>query len=201
MQEYNSSKMYKVQLEKALSKYSEVPEAEAKKFLDLARLMYIKQDHYFIHEGDKCPWLGFVVKGVFRAFHIDASGAEYTKHFFIENDFMTANSRWLLEKNSAQTESDYYFQALESAVVLCIEHQESGRKLEHSCWQEVFTKEIERVHKIEERRIRQLMLDDAQSRYLAFHKDFPGLEERIKQHHVASYIGISPVSLSRIKAH
>lgn len=191
---------YKKQLKAALAQYADVPEGEVAKFLGLAKVIDIQQGDYFIREGDRHPWLGFVVHGVFRAFHIDESGTEYTKHFFVENDFMTANSHWILEKSLPQADSDYYFQALENARVLSIDRPEMGQQLEHPCWQQVFTQEIGRVHKVEERRIRQLMLDDAQGRYQAFLKDFPGLEARIKQIHVASYVGISPVSLSRIKS-
>jgi len=41
-------------------------------------------------------------------------------------------------------------------------------------------------------------MQDAKARYQQFLKDYPGLESRVRQYHVASYLGISPVSLSRL---
>jgi CRP-like cAMP-binding protein len=114
---------------------------------------------------------------------------------------MTANSRSLVDKEFVKKESDYYFQALEDSIVLKIERVEDRECLSHPCWQEIFAKEIERVHTIEERRIKQLLLADAETRYFNFLQDFPGLEGRIKQSHIASYVGVSPVSLSRIRTH
>jgi hypothetical protein len=44
-----------------------------------------------------------------------------------------------------------------------------------------------------------LILDDAETRYLSFLRDFPNLEGRLKLHHIASHLGMSPVSLSRVR--
>ena len=51
-----------------------------------------------------------------------------------------------------------------------------------------------------EKRESSLLLDDAQTRYIKFRNEYPGLESRIKQHLIASYLGITPVTLSRIRA-
>ncbi len=51
-----------------------------------------------------------------------------------------------------------------------------------------------------EKRESSLLLDDAQTRYIKFGNEYPGLESRIKQHLIASYLGITPVTLSRIRA-
>lgn len=183
----------------ALSTYINLPDEELKKFVAMMQPVKIPKNQYFIKAGATQPWLGFVINGVFRGFHIDADGSEYTKHFFKENDFMTANSRSLVEKDVVLKESDYFFQALEDSVVLKIERAEHRTLFTHPCWQELFAKVIERVHEIEERRVKQLLLADAQTRYLKFLHDFPGLDSRLKQTDIASYIGVSPVSLSRIR--
>lgn len=190
---------YIIQLSKSINAYTVVPSAELDKFITIAQPIEVKKGEYFIKAGDMQPWLGFIISGLFRGFHVDDTGEEYTKHFFKENDFITANSKSLVDKNFVKKESDYYFQALEDSTVLKIDKVEHREYLSHSCWQEIFVKEIERVHTIEERRIKQLLLTNAETRYLSFLLDFPGLENRIKQSHIASYIGISPVSLSRIR--
>lgn len=184
---------YITQLSKALNALVSIPTDELNKLVNIAHPIKIKKKDYFIRAGEVQPWLGFVISGVFRCYYVDDTGAEYTKHFFRENDFMAANSRSFIGQ-----ESEYFFQALEDSTILKIDGIKS--LLTHPDWQEVFAKEIERVHKIEERRVRQLLLEDTETRYLNFLQDFPGLENRIKQSHIASYIGVSPVSLSRIRA-
>ncbi|WP_100487038.1 Crp/Fnr family transcriptional regulator [Sporolactobacillus pectinivorans] len=191
---------YKNQLLKVINSYINISDEELYSLIKLLKPVSIKQDDHFIKSGDTKPWLGFIISGLFRGFHINEAGEEYTKHFFRENDFMTAHSRSLVDIDYLPEVSDYYFQALEDSIVLKIDDVDEAKKLlKHACWVEMFSKEIERIHKIEEDRIEYLMLDDATTRYLRFKENFPGLENRLKQLYIASYVGISPVSLSRIR--
>ena len=191
---------YFIQLEQALMGYNLVPKEEIKKFTDVACAVQIKKDDYFIKIGEFAPWIGFIVEGAFRCFYYNADGGEYTKHFFQENDFMAACGAVLTDSQYVDKESEYAYQALTDAVILQIHHNELSEKLKHPCWREMFTKEIYHVHRLEEKRIRQLMLENAESRYKNFIQDFPGLADRTRQIHIASYVGVSPVSLSRIRA-
>jgi CRP-like cAMP-binding protein len=190
---------YIVQLSKALNAHASIPDDQLAKIINIAYPIAIKKDDYFIRAGEIQPWLGFVITGVFRCFHWDDTGAEYIKHFFKENDFMTTNSHSLVDTENTESESDYYCQAVEDSMVLKIDKLKLKTLLTLPCWQEVFLKEMEYIHRIEERRIKQLLLDDAETRYLNFLQDFPEIENRVKQSYIASYIGVSPVSLSRIR--
>lgn len=192
---------YKNQLIKKINTYIDVPNEGLNVLIELLKPVSINKGDFFIKSGDIRPWLGFVISGLFRGFHIKESGEEFTKHFFRENDFMTAHSRSLVDVDYLPEASDYYFQALENSIVLEINDMKEAKKfLKQACWVEMFSKEIERIHKIEEDRIKSLMLSDATARYTRFKQNFPGLENRLKQFQIASYIGISPVSLSRIRA-
>ena len=62
-----------------------------------------------------------------------------------------------------------------------------------------YTKALEKVYIIKQMREIELLLEDAQSRYIHFLDQYPMLHKRLKQHYIASYLGISPVSLSRIR--
>ncbi len=191
---------YIVQLSKALNAHASIPDDQLAQIINIAYPIAINKDDYFIRAGEIQPWLGFVIAGVFRCFHCDDKGTEYTKYFFKENDFMTANGHSLVDTENTEPESDYYCQAVEDSTVLKIDKMKFKGLLTHPCWQEVFVKEIEHIHRIDERRIKQLLLEDAETRYLNFLDDFPKIENRIRQSHIAAYIGVSPVSLSRIRA-
>jgi CRP-like cAMP-binding protein len=190
---------YVIQLEQALMGYL-IPKEEIRNFTDAACAVTIKKGDYFISIGEIAPWIGFIVEGAFRCFYYNADGGEYTKHFFQENDFMAPCGAALTDSQYVDKESEYAYQALTDAIILQVHRNEFGGRLKLSCWREMFTKEIYHVHRLEEKRIRQLMLEDAENRYKNFIQDFPGLADRIRQIHIASYIGVSPVSLSRIRA-
>jgi hypothetical protein len=66
-------------------------------------------------------------------------------------------------------------------------------------WYPFLFKLLENVYILKEMREKSFLLDDATSRYLSFREDYPNLEDKIKLYHVASFIGITPEALSRIR--
>jgi hypothetical protein len=70
---------------------------------------------------------------------------------------------------------------------------------QHHCWEKLGRILAEQLYIKKETREAEFLLDDAETRYFNFQKQYPGLEERIAQYHVASYLGITPVMLSRIR--
>jgi len=67
------------------------------------------------------------------------------------------------------------------------------------CWQEVAARYAEMLFAEKERREREFLSDDAATRYRTFLADSPDLESRLPQYFIASYLGITPVALSRIR--
>jgi len=194
------SEDYFARLSTVLNRHTAIPPEEFDKLINITRLIQVKKDDYFTRAGEDCPWLGFIIKGVFRCFYLDETGTEYIKHFFQEDDFMVSNTQALIDEEPEGRKADYFIQALEDSLVLKIGiNKFKGLFTLQPCWQKVFMKEIERVRRIEHRRVKQLLSEDAETRYANFKEDFPGLEERIKQAQIAAYLGISPVSLSRIR--
>lgn len=93
-----------------------------------------------------------------------------------------------------------FIEALEDSVICEIQYKDWIKlKQEHVCWKELLILFLEKAFVIKEKREREFLLLSATERYTIFKEEFPGLEHRIKQHHIASYLGISPVSLSRLK--
>ncbi len=97
--------------------------------------------------------------------------------------------------------SKLFIQTLEDSQLLTANYEEyQAATAESSCWQKVNQNIAERLFMKKEKRESSLLLDDAQTRYIKFGNEYPGLESRIKQHLIASYLGITPVTLSRIRA-
>jgi CRP-like cAMP-binding protein len=99
-----------------------------------------------------------------------------------------------------QTPSYFFVEALEKSEVFEIPYRSWLRLLESDpFWTGFLLRFVEKGFIIKEKRERDLLLLDAETRYRNFLEEFPGMEKRIKQTIIASYLGIQPESLSRIR--
>ena len=173
----------------------DLPQAEEAKLLKLLKPIKIAKGEYYIREGQVPKKFAFVERGLFRYLYINNKGTEFTKNFILENNFISAYSAMI-----SQQPSRMFIEALEDSYVYDISYNDwLELKKGHECWNQFLVVILEKAFSIKEIRERDLLLLEAQERYDIFRKEFPTLENRIKQHLIASYLGISPISLSRIR--
>ena len=130
-----------------------------------------------------------------RFFYIDIDGNEVTKYFSFE-DSLILTSTALTDK-----ESPYFIEALEDSVLITVDYRSFTELTKSNAfWLETVKNEYEKALIYKEERERSFLLENATERYKGFIRDFPGIEKRVKLKYIASYLGISPVSLSRIRA-
>jgi CRP-like cAMP-binding protein len=171
-------------------------EDEAMQAAALFQACSLKRGEFFVRAGDVPKTIGIVMSGILRLYYVDREGSEYTKSFCAENSFVAAYSALLLEQPSR-----LFIQTLEDTKLLAADYATYRSLSEsHPCWQVLNCKIAENLFIKKEKRESALLLDDSKTRYLNFQAEYPGLETRLKQHHVASYLGITPVTLSRIRA-
>lgn len=189
-------KPYLIQLGDSMNITADIPEEEWNKLLKRAKAVTLKKDEYFLRAGEIPKRIGLNVSGLLRLFYIDHNGVEITKHFVLENTPAISFSAFVLRE-----ESKYNIQAMEDTKLLVIDHRTYCEFLDsHICWQIAARKFATLLFILKEKREAELLLNTAQERYLQFLKDYPDLEGRINQHHIASYLGITPESLSRIRS-
>lgn len=138
---------------------------------------------------------GFVDKGLFRIYYADSEGNEVTKGFFQEGNIVTAYTAM-----RSGIPSFFYIQALEESMLVTIDYEkwlELYRK--DAVWKDFLIVMLTKGFAKKERRERELLQLTAEERYRGFLEEYPQLDKRIKQHHIASYLGITPVALSRIR--
>ena len=183
------------QFHQVLQSITPVPDDELEKADKIFHPAQLSKGDFFVQAGEIPQTLGFVVSGLLRFYYIDASGNEFNKSFSIENGFVAAYSGLLLGEPSR-----LFIDAIEDSTLL-VANYEAYRMLsaEHLCWQIINRKIAEGLYIKKEKRESELLLDDATTRYLTFRREYPGLEDRLKQYHIASYLGITPVTLSRIR--
>lgn len=175
---------------------ADIPKEERRRLLKRKKIVTLERGEYFLMAGDVPQYIGFVISGLLRLFYIDNDGVEINKHFCVENTLAISYSAFLQRE-----ESKFYVQALEDAKLLVIDHETYTDLLNgHICWQIVARKLAQMLFILKEKREFEFLLNNAQQRYLQFLKDYPNLENRLSQYHIASYLGITPESLSRIRS-
>jgi CRP-like cAMP-binding protein len=175
---------------------ADIPREEKNRVLKYVHPVTIKKDGYFLRAGEVPRRIGFNLSGLMRLFYIDSDGKEIIKHFCLENTLAISYSAFLLRE-----ESKFYIQAIEETKLLTINYEAYCEILDsHVCWQIVSRKFSEMLYILKEKKEAELLLNSAQERYLQFLEDYPDLEDRLNQYHIASYLGITPESLSRIRA-
>lgn len=155
----------------------------------------LKKDMFFLQEGESSTELGFIIKGVFRAYYIDKIGNDITKYFYAEGDILFSYMAYLSQKGST-----YYIQALEDSEILVAKTSDFERIVEGNYQLLLFYKKmIDSILVVKEEHASSFKLLNSIERYKQFLDTYPSLEKRLKQCHISSYLGITPVSLSRIR--
>lgn len=149
----------------------------------------------FIREGQIPNKIAIVKSGLFRYFYLTNDGKEFTKGFILENNVISSYSAMI-------TNSHSYFsiEALEQSEVIEISyHKWQKLREESNKWGKLLIAFLEKGYTIKEKRERDLLLLDAETRYLNFLKEYPNLDKRVNLTLIASFLGIQPESLSRIR--
>ena len=155
----------------------------------------IRKKQYLLQEGNICRHLAFVEKGLLRSYNVDEKGIEHMIHFAWEGWWMADMLSFLSNEPST-----YHIDAIEDAELLLISQQD---------FEEMFLKVpvMERYFRIlfqnniisKERRLISSITNSAEEKYIHLTATNPELIKRIPQQLVASYLGITPETLSRIK--
>lgn len=170
-------------------------ESEIEEFINISKIEDFRPKSYFVREGQIPNKFGFVLTGLFRYVYISEEGKEFTKVFMPEKSFISSYSSMISKKPS-----HFFIEAIEDSKVLTISYNcWEELKQRNPKWNLLLIKLLEMGYSVKEKRERDFLLLDAESRYKTFLTEFPTLKNRIKQHMIASYIGITPVALSRIR--
>jgi CRP-like cAMP-binding protein len=157
----------------------------------------IKKKDLLVREGQICTEIGLVLQGTFRQYHV-IDGEEKTTFFFFDHQFVCNYESVLLEAPSNVT-----IEALEDSHILYFKKEVLYRLYRLYPKYEVFGRLIaENVYLCAMERLNTFLLNSPEERYLKFlsKPDSVTILERVPQHYIASYLGITPVSLSRIRA-
>lgn len=150
---------------------------------------------YFSEAGKTANRVAFVQKGILRVCYYSRNGDEITRYFIDENNFAVD-----LNSFNFQIPSGEYIQAIIPTKLLVF-NRSNLKNLSDTIigWDKIISKITNKALIEKVNRISPMLAEDAKTRYTEFHNRFPALVNRIPLNYLASYIGITKNSLSRIR--
>ena len=155
----------------------------------------IRKKQYFLQEGQVCKYSAFIVKGAMRQYNVDDKGVEHVVQLYIEN-------WWAVDRESfiMLTPSIYNIDAWEDTDVLFMTHADYLNLAKHiPALLELSRKLDQRNFVATQKRLNASLNFSAEQRYADLVKTRPEFLQRFPQHIIASYLGITKETLSRIR--
>lgn len=186
--------MYELFFESFNSKVALTAEEQAllKTYLKPKKL---RRKQYLLQEGDVCKSIAFIEKGVLRSYSVDDSGGEHIIQFGLEG-WIIADLYSFLSGEPAT----YNIDAIEDCELVLINKSEHDELLQKMPKYETFTRlNITGAYLAMQRRLTSVISSTPEERYSAFIALYPHIVQRVPQHMIASYMGLTPETLSRIR--
>lgn len=185
----------KDKIAKYISEFGKLGDAEIEKLLDNISPKQFKKGTFLLKEGEFSDNCYYVLKGCVRQFHVDKYGGEKTTDFYTENQAITP-----FKNHSANAPSKFNLECLEDSFLTV-----SNPAIENEMYRN-FPGLESITHKMMEKDFGNLQNDyvdfissSPEQRYLNLLNKRPYLFQRVPNYQIASYLGITPESLSRIK--
>ncbi|TDQ18874.1 CRP-like cAMP-binding protein [Algoriphagus boseongensis] len=155
-----------------------------------------KRKEFILREGEVCQAIYFILKGSFRMYQINESGQEMIRYFALEDKFGT-NLTSLIEGSPSME----FIQAIEETEFLKIHKTDFFRLVETSPhFNKVYRNILENAYITSQKRIYKLQGMSALDKLKWLNQHYPGILTRIPSRMIASYLGITPFTLSRLKS-
>lgn len=173
----------------------EISEEELDFFKNGLSVSQLPRKHFYIQAGEIQKQLGYVSKGLIRAFYIDSKGNDVTVNFIKEQNFVSHYTVF-----GRENPSKFFFQSIEDTTIINIpkEHLEKTC-ITHPRFERYVRLVIEEAHAELLERMQGFLFDNAEARYLAFVRDNADLFRRVPMSQLCSYLGIERQHLTRIR--
>ena len=163
--------------------------------VSLASFRVVKKGEILASIGDDTNYAGLVLSGVARAYYIDNDGNDITRGFASEGVM------FMDEGFFGYTERNCMWETLEETTIMICETAAIKQMIkENDSFKDIWIYLLESAMRYKIYRENGFLVENATERYIHFKKLYPDLSERVPQRHIATYLGITPESLSRIRA-
>lgn len=185
------------QLNDNISRYVHFSEEELGILNELATYKKVPKKTLMLQAGEMCNFEDFVVKGCVRKYYIDDNGFEVILQFAIENAWVSDISFSIYEDRPSRV----YIETLEDCEFLSFTPECKELLFERAPrFERAFRILVQRHLAVTQNRLFNTISKTAMEKYLEFLEVYPTLPQRVAQHYIASYLGISAEFLSKTRA-
>jgi len=172
-----------------------LPADDLEFMVSLFKPLTLKKEEYFLQVGNRCNQVAFIKSGMLRIFYPNDKGEETTCYFSLPSEFVTSFSSFITQNSSTEN-----IQAILPAELFVISKQDL-EMLYHKipATQEFGRKAAENLAINMEKRISLFLNNSAEERYQFLLKNNPVLIQTVPLQYLASYLGVTPQHLSRLR--
>ena len=179
-----------------IRRYVDFPEDEVEQLTTIIRTTRVKKRQFIDQPGYVSSYRNYVVKGAFRSFFVDTEGKEHTVQIAIEDWFVSDFYSYI-----TQTPATLFVEALEDSILFQMKYEDiEGLCAKNHKISEYFRITTERAFAFSRKRMLSNLSKTAEERYLEFIQRYQGISQRVPLKVIASYLGISPEFLSKIRS-
>lgn len=178
-----------------INRYVSLTEDDKQQFTAIVRTTKVKRRQFIVQPNFTCTHQTYILEGAFRSYFINSDGIDHTIQFAIEDWFISDFNSYI-----NQSPASLFVEALEDSVVQQIAHQD----VEQLCsgnpkFERFFRLVAQKSFAFSQRRVLSNLGKSAEERYLEFLGMYPSIVQRVPQYALASYLGMSPEFLSKIR--
>jgi len=183
-------------LDHNLSRYVTFTDAELSVLHSLIKPQFVPKKTVMLREGEKCNFEAYVVKGCVRKYYIDDDGNELVLQFAVEDNWLSDISFSIYETRPSRV----FIETLEDCEFLVFS-PEAKEDLFAAVpkFERAFRILVQRNLSATQHRLFDSVSKNATEKYLEFLQLYPTIPQRVAQHYIASYLGISPEFLSKVR--
>jgi CRP-like cAMP-binding protein len=155
----------------------------------------LRKKQYLLQAGDVCKTIAFVEKGALRAYSTDEKGNEHIIQFALEG--WTISDLYSFMTGEPAT---YHIDALEDSELILISKTAQEEILKRVPKYETYTRmQLTGAYLAMQKRLTSIISQPVEERYTNFISVYPNIAQRVPQHMIASYMGLKPETLSRVR--
>jgi len=185
----------KIGIDAYIDRCISISDEERSYFHSILRPRQVKKKGFLLKAGEVCDWEAFIIEGCVRVYYMDENGSEVNLMFAVE-DWWVSDLGSKIDNRPAEL----YIQAMENCEILVITSEDKDALYAKiPAFERLFRQLLERALSALQHRFVTTVVQSAEQKYEDFLKRYPDLPNRIAQHHIAAYLGITPEFLSKIR--
>lgn len=184
------------EIDRSVAKFISLTGEEREYFHSLLKYRKVKKKNFLLREGEICDFEAFILKGCIRTYYLDKEGVETILLFAVEEWWVSD-----LTSFSEQKPSNLFIETVEDCELLSIDYANKSKLFDKiPAFERMFRLLVQRSLSVLQQRFYAAVSQTAEERYLHFLEKYPLIAQRVPQHQIARYIGVSPEFLSKVRS-